>query len=149
MKYREVPFVLLAVGLLLAVPARADDDAIAAEIKAAKTALDQAFQSHDIAAIESMVTSDHLAIAVAYGKSFTTAEEIATIDSWKAEYYDFSPSTVTILGPDAAMITFENSYRGTFDGHDLPKRVFVSETWLRQDGKWRQQFYQETPIDPK
>jgi hypothetical protein len=53
---------------------------------------------------------------------------------------------VTVLGPYAAQITYENSFKGTFDGKELPKRVFVSEIWLKQKGKWLQQFYQDTPI---
>jgi hypothetical protein len=39
-------------------------------------------------------------------------------------------------------------YKGTFQGRPLPERVFVSETWEKQDGSWRQQLYQETPIAP-
>ena len=52
-----------------------------------------------------------------------------------------------MLGPDAALVTTEQSYRGTYKGNPLPGRVFVSEVWVRVDGKWLQKFYQETIME--
>jgi Domain of unknown function (DUF4440) len=140
---------LLAFGFVDASGADAADAAVVAEIKSAKSALDDAFARHDVATIKQMVTADHLAVTSYYGRPFTTADEVGTIADFKAEYFDFTDPVVTVLGPDAAQITFENSYRGTFEGKPLPPRVFVSESWLKQDGKWLQQLYQETPINAK
>ncbi|MCP4303848.1 MAG: nuclear transport factor 2 family protein, partial [Hyphomicrobiales bacterium] len=49
--------------------------------------------------------------------------------------------------PDVVQITYENSYEGNYAGTPLSARVFVSQIWLKQDGTWKQQLYQETPID--
>ena len=134
--------------LIQILPAGAEDMTVADEIKAARIALDQAFQKHDRAAIQKMVTADHLAVTTYYGKPFTTADELAGITEFVADYFDFTEGDVTVFSPDAAMITFENFYKGTFRGRPLPEHVFVSEIWLKQDGAWKQQLYQETPIAP-
>ena len=63
------------------------------------------------------------------------------------EIYDAIPPTVSLLGPDAALVTGEQTYRGTFQGNPLPQRVFLSEVWVRVDGQWLQKFYQETIME--
>jgi hypothetical protein len=148
MRFRRNIAVACAAILIQALPALADDLAVAEAIKAAKAELDTAFQNQDAATIERLVTADHRAATTYYGRVFTTADELATLLEFKATYFDFTDVKVTVLGPDAAMITFENLYKGTFQGRPLPERVFVSETWVKQDGTWRQQLYQETPIAP-
>jgi len=144
--------IIVAAGaaiLIQALPASADDASVAAEIKAAMYKLNDAFAAQDVNTIESMVTADHIGVSSYYGRPFDTEEQIDTINDFKAEYFDFTDPVVTVLGPDAAQITFENSFRGTFEDKPLPPRVFVSEIWLKQDGKWLQQLYQETPINAK
>ena len=68
--------------LIQILPAGAEDMTVADEIKAARIALDQAFQKHDRAAIQKMVTADHLAVTTYYGKPFTTADELAG-EAWE------------------------------------------------------------------
>jgi hypothetical protein len=92
-----------------------------------------------------MVTADHMGVST-YGGAQTTQEQFATLGELEARYFDFSPTNVTVLGPDTVQVTYENSYEGTFAGKPLPSRVFVSQIWLRRDGQWRQQLYQETPL---
>ncbi len=149
MQLRQIIAAAGAAMLIQILPASADDAPVAAEIKAAMFKLNDAFAAQDVNTIESMVTPDHLGVSSYYGRPLDTEEQIATIGDFKAEYFDFTDPVVTVLGPNAAQITFENSFRGTFEDKPLPPRVFVSEIWLKQDGKWRQQLYQETPIDAK
>jgi hypothetical protein len=137
-----------AIVVVMSTAAMADDASIIAEVTAAKTTLDQAFQDRDAAKIESMVTADHLSVTSYYDVPFTTDDQLATLSEFQAHYFDFSEPTVTLFSEDAAMVTFENSYSGTFQGRPLPQRVFVSEIWEKHDGKWLQGLYQETPIAP-
>lgn len=139
-------------GLLVGLAAHmavavADDAAVIEKIKQAASVLDQAFTRQDAALIESMVTSDHLATTPYYGKSVDIAEQIETLDEFKARLFDVTNEKVDLLGDGAALIMFEKSYEGTFKGAPLPKRVFVSSLWEKSDGKWLQRLYQETAIE--
>ncbi len=126
--------------------AMAADAEMAEELKAARLTLDAAFQNGDGATIKSMVTPDHVGVTSYNPGAFPTDEQIANLSKFKGEYFDFSENKVDILGPDAVMITFENSLSGTYDGKPLPSRIFVVEIWTRTSGKWLQKYYQETPI---
>jgi hypothetical protein len=138
----------LVVGLAAQVTlALADDTATIEQIKQAASVLDQAFTQQDAALIESMVTSDHLATTPYYGRSLDIAEQIETLDDFKARLFDVTNEKVDLLGDSAALIMFEKSYEGTFKGAPLSKRVFVSSLWEKSDGKWLQRLYQETAID--
>lgn len=140
-----VPLIIIWTTLIAAT-ASASDSELAEELKAARLALDTAFENQDEATIMSMVTPDHFGVTSYFQGSFVTAEEIAALRELKVRYFDFSETKVYSLGPDAAMITFENNQSGTYDGKPLPSRIFVSEVWVRQSGKWLQKSYQETPI---
>lgn len=126
----------------------ADDAATIAEIENAARILDEAYAKQDAGLIEAMVTDDHRATTPYYGKTMTTAEQIATLAAFKAQIRDVAEEEVDLLGEDAALVTFEKSYEGTFEGQPLPKRVAVSAIWVKSDGKWLQRLYQETAIDP-
>jgi hypothetical protein len=150
---KDMPRLILWVaGLLVGLAAHvavsaADDAATIEQIKQSASVLDQAFTQQDAALIEFMVTSDHLATTPYYGKSLDVAEQIETLDDFKARLFDVTNEKVDLLGDGAALIMFEKSYEGTFKGAPLPTRVFVSSLWEKIDGKWLQRLYQETAID--
>ncbi len=136
--------IVFAVSAPLAVADEAQD---IAAIGAAKSMLDAAFAGQDAAALKAMMTPDHVAVAFSYKGPQTLDEEIASLPALKIETYDSTEPRIKMLGSDAALVTQENSYRGTFKGNPLPQRVFSSEVWVRSDGKWLQKFYQETVIE--
>jgi hypothetical protein len=136
----------LFAALVLVLPARADDAALVAEIKARVNELNQAFADRDMAKIKTMITADHIAIIPAYGKPTPFGE--VRLDQYKVVQSAFTPAQVKVLGPTAALVTYENSNQGSYAGKPLSPRVFVSQIWLKQDGKWLQDLYQETPIAP-
>ncbi len=35
---------------------------------------------------------------------------------------------------------------GTYKGKPLPAKVYVTEIWVKRDGRWLQCLYQETPL---
>lgn len=142
-------FVGLLVCLVgLAAVAVADDAATIDEIKKAAAVLDQAYAKQDAALIKTMVTVDHSSTTPYYGKTMTTAEQIGTLNAFKTQILDVTDEHVDLLGDGAALVTFEKSYEGTFEGKPLPKRVAVSAVWVKSEGKWLQRLYQETAIDP-
>lgn len=131
-----------------ALPAIADEAATAAELKTAVLEVNKAYADGDAATIERMTTLDHIAVAPQFLKPLTISEQIDTLGEYKREPFDFTDIDVTVLADDAAFVTYENSYKegGSFQGEPLSSRVYVSQIWLKQDGDWRQSFYQETPI---
>ncbi|MGD0532136.1 MAG: hypothetical protein ABSA62_07640 [Methyloceanibacter sp.] len=48
------------------------------------------------------------------------------------------------MGADAALRAITADLDGTF----IPKRVFVTSVMVRQDGQWRERFYQVTAMKP-
>ena len=140
---------LLAAVLAIAAtaPAPADEAADIAAIEAQRTALGQAYETGDADAIRGLMTPDQRSVTFVYDGPQTVDEQVATLKDLKVEVYDAIPPTVEMLGPDAALVTTEQSYRGTYKGNPLPGRVFVSEVWVRVDGKWLQKFYQETIME--
>jgi len=86
---------------------------------------------------------------VFYGAPFTIDEQFAVLDRLIITEVDRSPTTTVALGPNAALVTYENSYRGTFDGAPLSAHVFVTEIWVNSDGDWQQRLFQETPLAPE
>jgi uncharacterized protein (TIGR02246 family) len=140
---------LLAAALAIAatLPAPADEAADLAAIEAQRTALGQAYETGDADAIRGLMTPDQRSVTFVYDGPQTVDEQVATLKDFKVEVYDAIPPTVDMLGPDAALVTTEQSYRGTYKGNPLPGRVFVGEVWVRVDGKWLQKFYQETIME--
>lgn len=147
MMYRLRTISLFVAMLWLPVlSASAEDTDLAAELSQASAALDQAFVDHDRAAIEALTTDDHVAMTPFYGRPFTIPQQFAVLDSLIITGVDRSAPTTVALGPDAAMVTYENSYQGSYDGAPLSERVYVTEIWVREGGAWLQRQFQETPL---
>lgn len=147
---RHLP-TLMAVVLCLAsgMPnAHADDDATLSAVIAAFNAIDAAFGRKDTEALESMMTADHLAIAPYYDGPKDVAGTLDTLDDLKTKETPVSKMTVTMLGPEAAMITFVATMDGSFKGAPLPARGFVTAIMVRRDGRWLEKQYQLTGLEP-
>lgn len=130
-------------------PAITEEAATAVELKKAVLEVNKAYADRDVATIERMTTPDHIAVAPQFGKPLTISAQIDTLGEYKREPFDFTDIDVTVIADGAAFVTYENSYKESdfYQGEPLAPRVYVSQIWLKQDGDWRQSFYQETPID--
>jgi Domain of unknown function (DUF4440) len=147
-----IRFVFLAVFAacsLHVLSAAADEAATVAQLQAAALELDKAYANQDMSTIKRMISSDSLSVAARYGGSASLAEQTKTFGELKRTNLDYTPIDVTLLGADVALVTFEKSYAGTYEGKALPPRVFVGEVWLKRDGKWLQRYYQETAIEKR
>jgi ketosteroid isomerase-like protein len=127
--------------------AQAGDAAVDTELTAALARLDGAFSDQDATAIRAMMTPDHTAVTFYYPGPQTVDEQLASLPKLEITFYDATPAHVDMLGQDAALITHEVSYRGTFNGNPVPQRIFASAVWVKLDGGWRERFYQETVIE--
>ena len=93
------------------------------------------------------MTPDQRSVTFAYDGARTVDQQLASLKSLDIEVYDAIPPTYEMLGTDAALVTYQQSYRGTFEGNPLPGRVFVGEIWVQKGNTWLQKYYQETVIE--
>lgn len=133
--------------LATAAAAPADDAATIAAIEARREALGKAYEDRDADAVRALMTSDQRSVVFAYDGPLGVDEQIASLGDLDVEVYDALPPQFDLLGPEAALVTYAQSYRGTYKGNPLPQRVFVGEVWVRSGGDWLQKFYQETVIE--
>ena len=137
--------ILLVLGA--ATPVAAGEAADIAAIEAQREALGKAYEDGDAAAARALMTPDQRSVTFVYDGPQTVDQQLASLKDLAVEVYDAIPPTFEMLGADAALVTYEQSYRGTFKGDPLPERVFVGEIWVRHGGTWLQKFYQETVIE--
>jgi hypothetical protein len=136
---------VLAVGIA---SANAGEPATVAAINAASAALDDAFERQSAEDIKRMMTADHLAVTPYYDTPQTAAQQIATLPELKYKQTNTGEVKVVVLGPDAGMRTFTARLDGTFRGKTIPPDVFVTSIMVREDGQWREKFYQVTALQP-
>jgi ketosteroid isomerase-like protein len=111
--------------------------------------LDEAFEAQNAVAIKALMTADHLAVTPYYGAPQSVDELITSLPDLKYEQTDVSEPKVVLLGPDTAMRTLTAKLAGTYKGLPLAEgRVFITSILVKQDGKWRESFYQVTPLAP-
>jgi ketosteroid isomerase-like protein len=125
--------------------ARAGDAEIEA-INAAAAALDQAFEKQDIEAVKKLMTSDHVAVTPYYRGPQSVDDQIASLPDLDYGQAIVGEVKVELLTSDTALRTFAAKLKGSFKGRPLPRRVFVSEIWVKRDGAWAEKFYQVTSL---
>lgn len=136
---------VLAAGIA---SANAGEPATVAAINAASAALDDAFERQSVEDIKRMMTADHLAVTPYYETPQTAAQQIATLPELKYKQTNTGEVKVVVLGPDAGMRTFTARLDGTYKGKTIPPDVFVTSIMVREDGQWREKFYQVTALQP-
>jgi hypothetical protein len=136
-------------GLAAGLPqARAGEAETIAAINAAAAALDNAFERQSAEEIKRMMTADHIAVTPYYGAPQSVDEQIASLPELKYEQTNVGAVKVDVLGPDAAMRTFTAKLEGTYKGKPIPSPDFVTAIMVRQDGQWKERFYQITAVQP-
>lgn len=128
--------------------ANAGEPATVAAINAASAALDDAFERQSAEDIKRMMTADHIAVTPYYESPQTVAEQIATLPDLKYAQTITGDVKVVVLGPDAGMRTFAARLDGTYKGKTISPDVFVTSIMVREDGQWREKFYQVTAMQP-
>ena len=143
-------FSLVVSGFAVAGPiaAQAGEPATVAAINAAAAALDDAFEQQNAEDIKRMMTADHIAVTPYYPAPQTAAEQIASLPELKYEQTITGDVKVVVLGPDAGMRIFTARLDGTFKGKPIAPNVFVTSIMVREEGMWREKFYQVTALQP-
>jgi len=146
---RKLALVFLVLGLAAGISqARAGDAETIAAINAASAALDDAFERQSAEDIKRMMTADHVAVTPYYGAPQSAAEQIASLPELKYKQTNIGDVKVDVLGPDTGMRTFTARLDGTYQGKPIPSPAFVTSIMVREDGQWRERFYQVTAMQP-
>lgn len=125
-----------------------DDVAAIEAIDNAVGELDEAFESQDAATIKALMTSDHIAVAPYYPAPLSVDEQIASLPDLKYDQTTLTQPTVTQLGPDVAVRTLTAKLDGSYKGKPISGKVFITSIMAKQNGKWLEQFYQVTSLEP-
>src|SRR5262245_25339726 len=112
------------------------------------TALDAAFERGDKNEIRRAMTSDHVSVTPYYDGPQQVDAQIASLGDLKFDQTVVDEPKVILLGPEAALRTFMAEYAGSFKGHAMPRRQFVTSVMVKRDGRWLERFYQATALKP-
>ena len=118
----------------------------AKEVKAAADALNAAFEAHDAKTIRALMTPDHLAVTPYAGKQ-RVKDQIRTLPVLKYEKYSAGPMSMKVINDNCVLVTYALELKGTYQGKPLPSQSLVASLWVKSGGKWRELYYQETPVD--
>lgn len=119
------------------------------EVKRALGALNEAFERGDAAAVRKLMTDDHVAVTSYYGGPLTRDEQLGSLPDLKLSEYKAGEMRVTLLAREAALVTYPLTRAGTYKGRPVPRKSFASSVWVKREGKWRESFYQETPLEAR
>lgn len=136
-------YLLVFLFLLNASLAMAADPA--KEVKAAAAALNAAFEKHDTKTIRALMTPDHLAITPYAGKQ-RVKDQIRTLPVLKYDKYSAGPMSMNVVNDSCVLVTYALALKGNYRGNPLPPHSLVASLWVKNDGKWREVHYQETPV---
>jgi len=125
-------------------PARAADPLIK-EVEAAADALNAAFKTHDAATIRALMTPDHVAITP-YGGLQRVKDQLRTLPELKYEVYSTGPMSATVSGDDCVILNYTLKTKGTYRGKPLASKSLASSVWVKNNGRWQELLYQETPV---
>jgi len=137
---------LLLAALLTATCSTVNAGDSTKEVEKAISALNDAFKAGVPGPIKSLLTEDHLSVTT-WGGRQTREESLKTLPELKLKEYAVSGMKVTLLGKEAALVTYSLGLKGTFKGKDVPEKNFASAVWVRKDGIWLEAYYQETPLE--
>lgn len=145
----KVISMLTAALLLGACAARGEDPAtIERELRAANETYDRGLVDGDAAVLDRFYTSDFTIIdddAAIHGKQGQIQFMTREVDLLEARSDDVR---VTILGPDAAMLTGRFAGRYRYKGAENAFTERYTSIWVRDDDQWRVR-HEHTSLLPK
>ncbi len=142
-------FAVFLTVVFLSLPVRAEDNvAVMEAIDDIVGTLDEAFENRDAKTIKALMTADHVAVLPYRATPQSVEELITTLPDLKIKQTDLGEPSVVFLGPESAMRTLTAKLEGEFKGKLLDSKVFATSILVKQDGKWRESFYQVTTLAP-
>lgn len=115
------------------------------KLSAAETKLWDAWKNKDAKPFNASLSPDSIMV----GENGTAVKDVLVkeITTMPCEVKSFTLSDwkLTMLNPDAALLTYKGSADGTCAGAAIPT-TWASSVWVNRRGKWWAAFHQETPV---
>ena len=127
-----------AVGAAVSFVAVAEDRETA-EFKALEIAWSEAMRAQDRNRLESFLSSDYtLTVALPTGLSVTERDAWLrnAVTVYKIHEFEFAEVAVRRFG-DVAVVSSRYKQKATVDGRDRSGESFLTDVWVRINGKWR------------
>ena len=109
----------------------------------------EAWKTKDAKFWDTFLTDDFVGYGMT-GRLDTTAaiKEYSGADC-VVKSYALSDDQMTLLGADAAVITYKTTYDATCGGQKMPANTWAAGIYVRSGDKWKGAFHAETPVvDP-
>jgi hypothetical protein len=107
----------------------------------------EAWSKQDVAAAGKLLADDYLEIDAAPPRRVGKAEVLKHLAGLKVAEFLADDVKAVALNPDAAILTYRLTWRGSEQGKDVPTSAsYVSAGWARRRGTWVSVFRQVTPI---
>jgi len=120
----------------------------AEEVERSAQAIQTAFNKDDVDSLKQLMTEDHMT-TVTYAGFSSAADQLKVLSDWKFSEYKIDELKVKTLAKDVALVSYQATIKGTYQGKAVSSPVQVAQVWVRRDGKWLQAAYQETPLGKK
>ena len=141
---------IVAIAVLLMVPAfalaqaKVDTAAIAKQLEANERAINVAVQKGDVKGFQALVAPE--GISVDGTGAMPVADFVKEFAQIKLQTFTIDMVKVSMLGDNAAVITYKFTGKGSFMGQPMPSPVTASTVYMNRGGKWIAVFHQESPF---
>lgn len=105
-----------------------------------------AFKNRDKKSYSDLLADDFVAVEDDGEGTRTKSAATAEVDRSVVSQYSLFALKVLPLPPNAALVTYELTMQFPPKATVRLKRVLVSEVWVKQNGEWKERYYQETHV---
>ena len=121
-------------------------DDTASGVAAAVADLQAAFNHGDRDRVAALLTPGHVSI-LPYARFDGRAALLEHMADYAIRRYAVADLRVTPVATETVLVNLRGTITGRFGGRPLSARVIVGQVWVRNEGGWREAYYQETPLD--
>jgi len=106
----------------------------------------EAFSKKDKKTYRDLLAEDFVAVETDDQGARNKIHAVSELDHGNVYKYSLFAFTVTLLGPDAAFVTYESTLEFPPRAQIRFLRVYVSELWVKKNGQWKARHHQETRV---
>lgn len=117
----------------------------AAPLVALENDLARAEKLHNLALIDSTLAPDFLEIA-GNGRLYTKAEIMQVVKDVQIDDYALTDFHSVDVRDDVAVLTYQATVRGSYQGQPFPYKNLLSSVWHRQKGHWQLVFHTSNAV---
>lgn len=135
--------------LVLAAPAALAEEDLQANLLAREKAFWTAWGNKDAGPTRKETVESYVQVVAGVGMVAGREEVAKAIETHncKMKSFEFTDAKLRRPAPEVAILTYVATQDTTCGAQKLPKKIFVSSTWVKRDAEWKGFQYQETPID--